>query len=84
MPWNKIMGILELLYSCNPKKKKKKKGSLTECQFTPFTMKLDQEDGNFPWSDLMVQLPLVWFLKKEIYKAFGLLTRCTLNADQEK
>ena len=37
-----------------------------------------------PWSDFKVQHPMVRFLKKSIYKAFGSFIRCELNVDQEE
>ena len=43
-------------------------------RFTPWTMKSDHGRWPFPWSD---------FLKNHIYKAFGPLTRCKPNVDQE-
>ena len=47
-------------------------------------MKCDH--GRWPFS--MVRLDgltsMVWFLHKSIYKAFGPLTRCKLNVDQEE
>ena len=50
-------------------------GHYTKARFTPWTMKSDH--GRWPFS--MVQL-----LEKSIYKAFGPLTRCTSNVDQEE
>ena len=38
------------------------------------------ENGHFS----LVQLPWSDFLRNSIYKAFGLLTRCKLNVDQEE
>jgi hypothetical protein len=41
------------------------------------------KDDFFPWSDLTVQHPWSNFFKKSTYKAFGPLTRCKPNVDQE-
>ena len=53
-------------------------------QFTPWTMKLDH--GRWPFSMVRLDGPtsMVQFLKKSIYKAFGPLTRCKPNVDQEE
>ena len=52
-------------------------------QFTPWTMKSDH--GRWPFSMVRLGGPIsmVRFLKKSIYKAFGSLTRCKPNVDQE-
>ena len=42
------------------------------------------EDGLFSWSDLTVQHPWSSFLKNQFYTAFGPLTRCRPNLDQEE
>ena len=42
------------------------------------------KDGLFPWVDLMVKLPWSNFFKISIYRAFGPLTSCKPNVDQEE
>ena len=57
---------------------------LAEGRFTPWTMKADHEIWLFSMVRLDGPTSMIPFLKKSNYKAFGPLTRCKLNVDQEE
>ena len=52
--------------------------------FTPWTMKSDHGRWPFPMARLHGPTFMVRFLGKSIYKAFGPLTRCKPNVNQEE
>lgn len=52
----------------------------TKGLFTSWTLKLSHVKGFF----FPCHPSVVWFLENTIFKAFGFMTRCTLNVDQEK
>ena len=60
-PFTMLDHKFDLLFKTSSKRLKAKG------RFTPWTM----EDGIFPWSDLMVQLPWFGFLKNQITKPLG-------------